>query len=169
MKFFTDNGEITTVKADQALARRCYNARLEIQKAKKEGSQDSPHPPSSLKVMMVDLDARQREGRRLELDGRLEEVQIEKEPSQTTCINKTFPTSLKQDLVGLLKSNADLFAWAAADILEINPEFMCHQVSVFLGAQLVAQKRRRMSPNRTLVVQEQVQILLDAGFIYKII
>ena len=57
--------------------------------------------------MMVDLDARQREGRRLEPNGELDEVQIGKEPDQTTRINKALLTELKQDLVALLKSNAD--------------------------------------------------------------
>ena len=74
MKFFTDNGEITAVKADQAAARWCYNASLEIQKVKKEGSQDSPCPSNSSKVMMVDLDVRQRESRKPEPDGKSDEV-----------------------------------------------------------------------------------------------
>ena len=82
MKFFIDNGGITTVKADQAAARQCYNASLEIQKYIKEGSRDSPRPPSSSKVMMVHVDARQREEKRPELGGKLEEVQIGKEHSQ---------------------------------------------------------------------------------------
>ena len=34
MKFFTDDGEIVTVRADQVAARKCYNARLEITKKK---------------------------------------------------------------------------------------------------------------------------------------
>ena len=41
MKFFTDSGEVATVKADQVTARRCYNASLEIQRQKKEGSHDN--------------------------------------------------------------------------------------------------------------------------------
>ena len=46
---------------------------------------------------------------------------------------------------------------------------MFHQLSVFPGARPVAQKRRRMSLDRAFAVQEQVQNLLDAGFIREII
>ena len=59
---------------------------------------------------MVDLDSRLREGRRSELDGELDEIQIGKEPGQMTKINKALLTYLKEDLITLLKSNADLFA-----------------------------------------------------------
>ena len=113
---------------------------------------------------MVDLDSRKVEGGRPELEGELEEIQIGKESGQTTRINKNLPTMLKQDLATFLRSNADLFAWTAADMPGISPEFMSHQLSIFPGLKPVAQKRRRMSPDKALAIQEQVQSLLDAGF-----
>ena len=76
---------------------------------------------------------------------------------------------LKQSLATFLRSNVDLFAWTAADIPGINPEFMSHRLSVFLGSKPVAQKRRRMSLDRAFMVQEQVQSLLDAGFIREVV
>ena len=115
--------------------------------------------------MMVDLDLRNVEGGRSEPDGELEEIQIGKESGQTTQINKNLPTMLKQDLAVFLKTNADLFAWTTADMLGISPEFMSHQLSVFPGLKPVAQKRKRMSPDKALAIQEQVQSLLDVGFI----
>ena len=62
MKFFTDKGEIATVKADQVAAHKCYNASLEVTKKKKEDKEEI-WPPSLSKVMLVDLDARWREGK----------------------------------------------------------------------------------------------------------
>ena len=59
---------------------------------------------------MMDLDSSLREGRRPELDGKLDEIQIRKKLGQTTKINKALSTYLKKDLIILLKSNADLFA-----------------------------------------------------------
>ena len=47
----------------------------------------------------------------------------------------------------------------------IDPEFMSYQISIFPGSKLVAQKRRRMNPDRALAIQEQVQSLLNVGFI----
>ena len=73
MKFFTDNGVIATVKADQVTARCYYNASLEIQKVKREEFRDNTYPLSLSKVIRVDLDARQRERRRPEPNGELDE------------------------------------------------------------------------------------------------
>ena len=92
---FHDSGEISIVKAYQVTARRCYSASIEIQRQRNEGSHDSPRPPNSSKVMMVDLDTRKVKRGRPELDGELEEVQISKEPGQTTRINKDLSTLLK--------------------------------------------------------------------------
>ena len=36
IKFFTDNGEIATVRADQVATHKCYNVSLEVAKKKKE-------------------------------------------------------------------------------------------------------------------------------------
>ena len=83
MKFFTDKGEIATVKADQVATQWCYNASLKIQKHQKKALEDTPRP-DALKVMIIDLDLRKVKGGRLESDGELEEIQIGKESGQTT-------------------------------------------------------------------------------------
>ena len=57
MKFFIDEGEITTLKVDQAVAYYYCNASLEIHKGRKEEPESGFRLPSSSKVMMVDLDA----------------------------------------------------------------------------------------------------------------
>ena len=56
MKFFVDDGEITTIRADQVAAQRCYNASLEV--VKKEPQAEISPPPSSSNVMLIDLDVR---------------------------------------------------------------------------------------------------------------
>ena len=54
MKFFSDDGQIATIRANKAAAHRCYNASLEVVKKKKTKVEDQL--PSSLKVMRIDLD-----------------------------------------------------------------------------------------------------------------
>ena len=88
--------------------------------------------------MMLNLDSRKVEGRRPDPDNKLEDIQIGKESGQTTRINKNLPTMLKQDLATFLKTNTDLFAWTAADMPGISPEFMSHQLSVFAGSKPMA-------------------------------
>ena len=57
MKFFMDDGEMATIRADQVVTRKCYNASLEVAKKKKEDKEET-RPPNSSKVMLVDLDVR---------------------------------------------------------------------------------------------------------------
>ena len=76
MKFFVDNGEIATLKVDQVAGRRTYNASLKVSWKKIE-SKDEARPSSSSKVMIVKLDAKERQERgRREPNGELEVVQI---------------------------------------------------------------------------------------------
>ena len=62
----------------------------------------------------------------------------------------------------------ELFAWKAADMHGVNPEFMSHRLSIFPDVRPVAQKRRKMSSKKAQEVQKQAQALLEAGFIRKV-
>jgi hypothetical protein len=50
----------------------------------------------------------------------------------------------------------------------VNPDFACHRLAIKLGCVPVAQKKRRMGPERTEAIEKQVKELLDAGFIREI-
>ena len=57
IKFFTDDGEIATMRANQVTARRCYNTSLEIAK-KKESKAEGIRATGLSNVMLIDLDVR---------------------------------------------------------------------------------------------------------------
>ena len=107
----------------------------------------------------MDLDARRwQETKRLEPNGELEVVQIESKNDQTTRVYKNLPMSLKEELMAFLRKNVDLFAWTIADMPRIDPEFIRHRLATFPSVRPIAQKRRKMSPNRAMEVQRQVHI-----------
>ena len=91
----------------------------------------------------------------LELDGELEEIQIE-------------PKSFKEKPVAFLRENVELFAWTAVDMPRIDLNFMSHHLSIFLDIRPMAQKRRKMNLDKAQEAQKQVQVLLDAGFIREV-
>ena len=62
----------------------------------------------------------------------------------------------------------ELFAWTAVDMPRIDPDFMSHCLLIFPNVRPVAQNRRKMSSDKELEVQKQVQALLDAGFIREV-
>ena len=50
----------------------------------------------------------------------------------------------------------------------VDPEFVCHRLSLRLGSIPVAQKKRKMGPERQAAIEKQVKELLDAGLIQEI-
>jgi hypothetical protein len=72
---------------------------------------------------------------------------------------------IKVRLIELLNVNKDLFAWVSSDMPGVNPELVCHRLSLKPRCIPVAQKKRKMGPERTTAIEKQVKELLDAGFI----
>ena len=85
----------------------------------------------------------------------LEELQ-DRQGSSWTC---------KSTAGCLLKRNADLFSWSAADMPGIDPIVACHQLTVDPGVSVVAQRRRKQSPEKSEAAEKAVKDLLEANFI----
>ena len=75
-------------------------------------------------------------------------MQIGPEIFQTVRISKSLSNSLKGKLVAFLRENIKLFAWIAAHMPGIDPEFMSHWLSIFPNVHPMAQKRRKMSSEK---------------------
>ena len=156
MKFFTDGGEIATMRANQIIAHKCFNMSLEVAK-KKETKEEGTRPLNSSNVMLIDLDVRgQQEAKRPEPGGELEEIQIRPKVFHTTRINKSLTFLLKEKLVAFLRENVGLFTWTTADMPGIDLNFMSHRLSIFPDIHLMAQKRRKMSSDKAHEVHKQV-------------
>ena len=65
------------------------------------------------------------------------------DPSKNFKIGKDLPKLARAQLVACLKENADLLAWSAADMPEIDPSVTCHKLAVDPGVSIVAQRRRK--------------------------
>jgi len=55
-----------------------------------------------------------------------------------------------------------------ADMLGISPNIISHQLNVRTEARLVKQKKRHIAPERFRYLEEEVDKLLEAGFIREI-
>ena len=60
------------------------------------------------------------------------------------------------------------FAWSASDMPNIDPDFLCHHLSMDATVRTVRQRRRKFNEERQLVVREETQKLLSAGHIREI-
>jgi len=62
----------------------------------------------------------------------------------------------------------DAFAWTAADMPGIDPDLLCHHLTMDAKVRPVQQRRRKFNEERCLVVKEETQKLLSVGHIREI-
>ncbi|XP_065026191.1 uncharacterized protein LOC135650630 [Musa acuminata AAA Group] len=84
---------------------------------------------------------------------------------QTVKIGSELPEREREQLVGLLRENADVFAWSPSDMTGVDPEVAEHHLNIPPDARPMKQKSQRQAPDRQRAIQEEVDRLLAAGFI----
>ncbi|RVW13922.1 hypothetical protein CK203_089964 [Vitis vinifera] len=68
----------------------------------------------------------------------------------------------------ILRQNHDIFAWAHSDMKGIHPSIASHRLNVFSTARPVRQRIRRFHPDRQRVIRNEIDKLLEAGFIREV-
>ncbi|RDX94534.1 hypothetical protein CR513_23077, partial [Mucuna pruriens] len=152
--------KVGSVWADTRVARRCYEDSLRIGRL----------PPSGIvNVLDLDLDPRGQ----FEKEGplpteELKEIILGPKQGQTTKIGTTMSSEEEEMLTAILKSNYDVFAWSAQDMPGVDPEFMCHQLSVDKNAKPIAQKKRKMGEEKREAAKQETHKLITAGFVREV-
>ncbi|RDX71676.1 hypothetical protein CR513_48951, partial [Mucuna pruriens] len=126
-------------------------------------------PVGAVKALDLDLDPRGRyehEGPHPVKD--LKEVQLGFRPGQTTKIGTTMNLEEENLLVIFLKANHDVFAWSTQDMPGVDPDFICHRLSIERGAKPIAQKKRKQGEEKREVVREETCKLLSARFVREV-
>ena len=68
----------------------------------------------------------------------------------------------------MILRHLDAFAWSALDMPGIDPNFLCHCLTMDPKVRPMRQRRRKFNKERRLVVQEETRKLLNAGHIREI-
>ena len=74
----------------------------------------------------------------------------------------------QEEVAAVISRHLDAFAWTAADMPGIDPDFLCHHLTMDAKVRPVRQRRRKFNEERCLVVKEETQRLLIAGHIREI-
>ena len=74
----------------------------------------------------------------------------------------------REEVVAVISRHLDAFAWTAADMPGIDPDFLCHRLTMDAKVCPVRQRRRKFNEERCLVVKEETQKLLIAAQIREI-
>jgi len=87
---------------------------------------------------------------------------------KTLKISSSLSHSQEKELCSLLASHLDAFAWSYKEMKGVHPLVCTHHIYIKEDCKPVRQPQRRMNPALKDIVKEELQKLLDAGFIYPI-
>ena len=93
---------------------------------------------------------------------------VEVEPGRTFLMRKSMSPTERAGYVALLREYTDVFAWSPDDLQGIPPELGLHHIDLLDGSTPVRQRQYRLNPKYSLMVKEEIDSLLKAGFIYPV-
>ena len=71
----------------------------------------------------------------------------------------------RAEMIALFKEYLDVFAWSYRDMPGLDPEIASHKIPLYPNAEPKKQKLRRMRPDLSLKIKEEVTKQLEAGFL----
>ena len=92
----------------------------------------------------------------------------EVEAGKTFYLGRTLDEEEKSAYSKLLREFADVFAWSPSDLTGISPKLDEHQIDLINEATPVRQRQYMLNPRYSLMVKEEIDQLLEAGFIYPV-
>jgi len=87
---------------------------------------------------------------------------------KTFKLGKSLGPFEQDQVAGVIVQHLDAFAWSASDMPGIDPDFLCHRLTMDPKVRPVRQRRRKFNDERRQVVREKTKKLLDVGHIKEI-
>jgi hypothetical protein len=77
-------------------------------------------------------------------------------------------SELIKEWLQFFKDTQDVFAWTYKNSKGVPPEICQHQIVLESNAKSVRQRQYRMNPKYSLMIKEEIDKLLECGFIYHV-
>ncbi|KAL0400314.1 UNVERIFIED_CONTAM: Retrovirus-related Pol polyprotein from transposon gypsy [Sesamum radiatum] len=90
------------------------------------------------------------------------------QPDKTTRIGSGMSKSLETLMIEFLRKSVDLFAWSPSDFKGIDPEVIVHRLNIDPLARSIRQKKRSFGVERNRVIEEEVNKLMEAGYVSEV-
>jgi len=87
---------------------------------------------------------------------------------KTFKLSRSLDREEQDQVAEVISRHLDTFTWTASDMPGIDPDFLCHHLTMEPKVRPVRQRRRKFNEERHLVVQEETKKLLSAGHIREI-
>jgi len=153
MKLPSLEGAIITIKSNQKAEKKCYENSL---KTKRGACSITSHPQKGEGVAHAEM-ARER---RPEPAGEV----LKREIGGKKCKpDKSLDQETQDQIVEVIARHLDAFAWSASDMPRINPDFLCHRLTMDLKVRPVRQRQRKFNDERRRVLRQETQNLLSVG------
>ncbi|GKV12598.1 hypothetical protein SLEP1_g23719 [Rubroshorea leprosula] len=172
MKFPTPQ-RVGVLKGNQKMARACYQDTFKkVEPAAALTSAGGCKPTQLGQQIMSISDI---EHRPKGVEQKVEPV----EPVETVSLNPDVPERVvkigtkltgeeRAELLEFLKNNQDVFAWTTNEMPGISVELTVHKLSMDPTKRPVVQKRRLFGLEKQAAIEEEIQKLLQAGFIRRV-
>lgn len=96
-------------------------------------------------------------------------IPLRDDPSQVIKIWDQLDPKLESALISFLLANTDVFAWQPSDMSGLSRQVIEHYLCLCPGARPIKQKVRRQVPDQKKFIQEEVERLQKAGFIWEVL
>ncbi|RDX73372.1 hypothetical protein CR513_47030, partial [Mucuna pruriens] len=80
-------------------------------------------------------------------------------------VGRQMPPDLRHSFIKLLREYADIFTWSYRDMPSLGHEIVEHKLPLLPDSVLVRQQLRRIKPEVTLKIKEEVEKQWNAGFL----
>jgi len=185
MKLSDLSGKVIVIKSDQEEARKCYENSLKTKRGvfmvyerppsadttmiEATPSRKTPDETTPVRAM-PEADTPMEEGpddvapveeaAPVEDGNRDQQVAnaVEREiGGKTFKLGRLLSQEEQEGVAGVISRHLDAFAWSASDMPGIDPDFLCHHLSMDATVRPVHQRRRKFNEERQRVVREETQ------------
>ncbi|GKV09734.1 hypothetical protein SLEP1_g21190 [Rubroshorea leprosula] len=172
MKFPTPLG-VGVLKGNQKMARACYQdtfKKVELAVAPGSSEIGRPTQPGQQTMSISDIEHRpEGVGQKAEPVEPVETVPLNPDmPERTVKIGTKLTKKERVELLEFLRVNQDVFAWTTDEMPGVLAELTVHKLSTDPTRRPVVQKRRLFGPEKQAAIDEEIQKLLQAGFIRRV-
>ncbi|GKV50360.1 hypothetical protein SLEP1_g57067 [Rubroshorea leprosula] len=172
MKFPTPQG-VGVLKGNQKMARTCYQDTFKKVELAAVPTGSENHKPTQLAQQTMSISDIEHRPEGVEQKAKpvesVETVPLNPAvPERTVKIGTKLTEEERAELMEFLRHNQDVFAWTTDEMPGIPAELTVHKLSTDPTRRPVVQKRRLFGPKKQAAIDEEIQKLLQAGFIRRV-
>ncbi|XP_068503666.1 uncharacterized protein [Phaseolus vulgaris] len=158
MKLPSLEGAVITIKSDQKEAKKCYENNL---KTKRGAFVVTTRPPREDGVTRVEIARENRPEPAKDV--------VEREiGGKTFKLGRSLTQESQDQVAEVIARHLDPIAWSASNMPGIDPDFLCHRLTMDPHVRPVLQRRQKFNEERRRFIREETKKLLKANYIREI-